>query len=60
MRSEGMAWDAKVQIKIPYMNYINITTNNINKSNMSNEINGKSSVSPKNAITGYHWDKWYT
>jgi hypothetical protein len=27
---------------------------------MSNEINGKSSVSPKNAITGYHWDKWYT
>jgi len=28
-----MGWDAKVQIKIPYMNYTNITINNINKSN---------------------------
>jgi hypothetical protein len=28
-----MAWDAKVQIKIPYMQYRNITINNINKNN---------------------------
>jgi hypothetical protein len=51
MRSEGMAWDAKVHIKIPYINYINITIN-INKIIMSNKINGKSTVSPKKAITG--------